>query len=66
MYLLVCGTGGKNTDYVHNTSNLKENDSELLHFSDTLGTAFIETKQNTLNIKFFNLDNEEKNLNIKK
>ena len=34
MYLLVCGTGGKNTDYVYNPTNLKENDSELLYFSD--------------------------------
>ena len=40
--------------------------ANALYFSDTLGTAFIETKQNTLNIKFFNLNNEEKNLNIKK
>lgn len=66
MYLLVCGTGGKNTDNVYDKNNLKKNDSELLYFSDTFGTAFIETKNDILNIKFFNLDNVEFKYIIKK
>ena len=66
MYLLVCGTSGKNTDNTYNKNNLKENDSELLHFSNTFGTGFIETKKDTLNIKFFNLNNEEYKYIIKK
>tara|TARA_Y100001980_G_C14552646_1_gene337055 strand:- start:498 stop:1352 length:855 start_codon:yes stop_codon:yes gene_type:complete len=66
MYLLVCGTGGKDTDYIYNPNNLKKNDSKLLHFSDTLGTAFINSDNNSLNIKFFDLNKMEYNYTIQK
>ncbi len=66
MHIMVCGTGGKNTDYVFEPSNLDENDSKLLHFSDTLGTAFINSNGNNLEIMFFNLKNPEFKYTIKK
>jgi len=66
MYMLVCGTGGKNTDDMYNPNNLKKNDSKLLHFSDTFGTALIDSDDNNLNIKCFNLNKLEYKFTIKK
>tara|TARA_B100001094_G_C18184392_1_gene802852 strand:+ start:2693 stop:3550 length:858 start_codon:yes stop_codon:yes gene_type:complete len=66
MHLMVCGTGGKNTDYFYNPDNLNENDSKLLHFSDTFGTAFINSNGNNLEIQFFNLKKPEFKYTIKK
>ena len=66
MYMLVCGTGGKNTDYDFNPNNLDKKDAKLLHFSDTLGTALINTSSNKLNIKLFNLNKIEFEYNINK
>ena len=53
MVLIVCGTGGRETDKPYNLENVKDEKDDLLYYSSTYGIGTIEEKEDMLDIKFY-------------
>ena len=53
MILIVCGTGGRETDKPYNLENVDDENDDLQYFSSTYGIATIIEKEDLLEIKFY-------------
>ena len=53
MILIVCGTGGRETDKPYNLENVDGENDDLQYFSSTYGIATIIDKDDFLEIKFY-------------
>ena len=53
MILIVCGTGGRETDKPYNLENVNGKNDDLQYFSSTYGIATIIEKEDSLEIKFY-------------
>ena len=53
MILIVCGTGGRETDKPYNLENVDGENDDLQYFSSTYGIATIIEKEDLLEIKFY-------------
>jgi len=53
MILIVCGTGGRETDKPYNLENVKRDCDDLQYYSSTYGIGTIIEEENMLEIKFY-------------
>ena len=53
MVLIICGTGGRETDKPYNLENVKSPNNDLQYFSSTYGIGEIIIDNDTLTIQFF-------------
>jgi tartrate-resistant acid phosphatase type 5 len=53
MILIVCGTGGRETDKPYNLENINDDNDDLQYFSSTYGIATIIENIDSLEIKFY-------------
>ena len=53
MVLIVCGTGGRETDKPYNLENVKDKNDDLYYFSSTYGIGTIIENVDSLDIKFY-------------
>ena len=53
MVLIVCGTGGRETDKPYNLENVKNKNDDLHYFSSTYGIGTIIENVDSLDIKFY-------------
>ena len=53
MVLIVCGTGGRETDKPYNLENVDGPNDDLQYFSSTYGIGTIIEKEDLLEIKFY-------------
>jgi hypothetical protein len=53
MILIVCGTGGRETDKPYNLENVDGENDDLQYFSSTYGIATIIENIDSLEIKFY-------------
>jgi len=56
MVLIVCGTGGRETDKPYNLENVKRDCDDLQYYSSTYGIGTIIEKEDSLEIKFYDND----------